>query len=139
MVRSLTNSYPPRTVVQILFDRIADEAGLMAGLDDYDPLSDGVLDPLVDIVAELLMEIDMDGIGPYKIHTLRGIFTSKELVVLEACARRWANSDEWKWDDLLYDRDQDMLSWVFTKNMIKDTASDIKQKLKEYPDLCRMF
>jgi hypothetical protein len=130
--RSLTNGNPERVIVRAVMDEVNSRAEEIAGRDEYDPLSVPVLRQLVQLVAELLEETHSGGIAEYSVRRLQEIFTPRELVVLEGCARHWTEPDLWPWKEVLRHRH---LHLVMNEDMLSKTASKVRSKLKEYPDL----
>lgn len=132
IIRSLTGGSQDRALEAEAYYMIADELDQITGLDDYDPLSEPVLGLLVDRIVEVLKQEHYGGIGAYHPWRLAQLFTPRELVALEACARHWRDRDEWPWEEVL---NETGLGWAFNEQMLKDTAVKVRDKLEEYSDL----
>lgn len=132
IVRSLTNWGADEDDEDEIYEWISDRKGDLVRPEEYDPLSKPDLRVLIESIAKMLEGNPRAGIGEYTIGNLREIFEPRELVVLEVCARHWQDPDLWPWKEVLRDRH---LGLVMSENMLTKTASKVRGKLEERPDL----
>ena len=133
LVRSLTGATPEAIVARELDADVLYDADIIAGRAEYDPFSNPVIRKMTANIAGYLRD---RGIGAYSVEQLLGIFAPKELVVLEACARRWRNEAAWPWSEVLIHTE---LGKIITQSTIEKLDASIQEKLTEYPDLERIL
>ncbi len=99
----------------------------------FRPLGPIVLGRLVEITVKALgIGTVRPGIGDYSVDALRNIFTPKELLFLDGCAKHWSMPEIWSWSEVLSNLG---LGLVATTDIIKKAANTIRPKLLSHRDL----